>query len=67
MLRRLFAFSLFLLAVPVLALAGDATQVHVVTGKEAPELEQFAAQELAVQFGRLFENIEVVLPSCNRQ
>ncbi|MBM81690.1 MAG: hypothetical protein CMJ78_14010 [Planctomycetaceae bacterium] len=37
-----------------------ATKVHVVTGKDAPQIEQFAATELVGQLNRLFQDVEAV-------
>jgi hypothetical protein len=61
MKRYLGIFCLLLAIAPFeLAPTEAAVRVHVISTDEAPELERFAAQELAEQFRRLFEDVEVV-------
>lgn len=54
------AFLAFIVLVPSIAPAADEDSIRVVVDKAAPQLEQFAAQELAGQLRRLFGRDVVV-------
>jgi hypothetical protein len=60
MFRHLITATLILAVGQSISHASDVERVYVVSDAKAPELERFAATELAGQFRRLFQNVEVV-------